>query len=731
MAATILLGFTSTLALAVQAASAPPAQTQAKPAPAGEAQPSRPVRRDDVVITGGTSDVTPSIDRMSFNVAKDLQVQNGTLADALRAVPGVEVDLEGRVSLRGDSGVTILIDGRLSALLKGESRGDALNAMPAGQIERVEVITNPSAAMSPEGSGGVINLVTKRVRPNARFATVRGALGLHGRGNIGINGAISGKKLTLSGDLGYRRFEGGADAALDRARLDPATGATIATRQRSDVEIGMKMRTARLAADYTVDTKNKLSAEFTYRGGQQEVTRQDESVSELPAATFDRSSDMAMRLRSLGGRASWRSTLPGRGHELAIDLEVERMRQRRRIDGVTEFSAAPRSVETISNAVDRTEIDAKADYKRPVGSDGALNLGYQGNFSTSQFDFRGLRGTSEATLLPVPSLTNRFDLGQDVHAWFGTYQHDLGRLEAQIGLRAEQAELDIAQRTDGLRIRRDYFRLYPTAHLGFELSPIEKLRASYSRRIQRPSAQDLNPYTIYLDPLNLRRGNPFLRPEITDSLEASWQRRKGSSFHSVTAFYRTSRDGVTDIVQDLGGGVFLNTRANLATSERLGLELTANGQITKKLSYNASATFLWNEIDPRQSAVAGKRSGTTGTVRASVNWQPDDKNFFQLSGNYSGRQLIAQGYRSPGGILNAGYRRKIDDRYSLTLTAQNLLDSARQLTVIDTPLVRDRFRQSGFGPVVMLGLTLNLGSQTGRRRPEPAFEFDQGAAPTG
>ncbi len=721
MIAAHLLTCASGLALAAQATPAPQAP-QTMPAP----------RANDVVVTGTRSDVIGSTDRTSFSVANDLQVQNGTLADALRAVPGVEVDLDGGVSLRGDSGVTILIDGRPSALLRGEGRGNAIPSMPAGTIDRVEVITNPSAAMSPEGSGGVINLVTKRVRPNTRYATVKAAAGPLGRGNLTVNGALSKDKLTLTGDAAYRRFRGDADSTLDRTRIDPATGETASTRQTSDVTNVMAMRSVRVGAEYALSPKSRLTGELAWRAGNMDVDRFDRSISQLPAATYDRTADVTMRLKSLSGRTSWRRTLPGRGHELTVDLDVESQSQRRRIDGLTDFATFPDSLERIDTDLSRTDVDTRVDYKRPLGKDGALNLGYEGDFNTAEFDFRGVRGASLDALLPVPALTNRFDFGQAVHALYATYQYDPGKFEAQLGLRAEQAELDIDQLTDRISIDRDYFRLYPTAHLGYELSATQTLRASYSRRIQRPNGQDLNPYTIYMDPLNLRRGNPYLRPEVTDSFEAGWQKRKGGAFYSLTGFYRTSRGGVTDVVQDLGNNVFLNTRANLATAERVGVELVASGKLSKTLTYNGSGTFLWNQIDPRQNGVFAKRSGTTGTVRASFTWQPTQKDFVQLSGNYSGPQLIAQGYRSPGGIVNLGYRRKLDERFSLTFTGQNILDTARQLIVIDSPLLRDRIRQKGPGPILLFGINWNIGNTKAKRKPEPAFDFDQSAtAPVG
>jgi hypothetical protein len=132
---------------------------------------------------------------------------------------------------------------------------------------------------------------------------------------------------------------------------------------------------------------------------------------------------------------------------------------------------------------------------------------------------------------------------------------------------------------------------------------------------------------------------------------------------------------------------------------------------------------LWNEIDPRVGNVSTPRSGTTGTVRANLSWQPTPKDFLQLNANYSGKQLLPQGYRKSGGIVNLGYRRKVNDRLSLLVTGQNVLDSARFVTVFETETIRDRFEQSGTGRMFLLGVTYNLGGQSNKKRPEPGFEF--------
>lgn len=723
--------YTSLLSLAVSltapgfASAQPPrpAPEAAKPAPPGD-------KPNDVVVTGTRSDVVATPDRVSFNVANDLQVQTGTVADALRSVPGVEVDLQGRVSLRGDPGVTILIDGRPSAMLRGENRGDVLLSMPAGQIERVEVMTNPSAAESPEGSGGVINLVTKQVRKDTRTATVRATLGAEGRGALNLSGARSGNGLTVTGDVGYRRMTGEAEATQLRSRLDPGSGTFVTSRQDSEIDNAFSARTARLGVEYDLDKKNRLSTELSHRDFSGDIERTDSFVSQNPASSYERVSGIDLLQRGSSARASWRRTLPGKEHEFVADLEVEKGLFRREVEAATDFAAGPSSFERIRNTGKRGELTAKLDYKKPVGKEGSLNLGYQGNFGTSEFDYSGVRGPALDALLPAPGLTNSFEYDQNIHALFGTYRFPVGKLDVQAGLRLEQVETEIRQITDAVGFERDYFRAYPTLHLGYDLSKTEQLRGSYSRRIQRPSPQDLNPYTFYIDPQNVRRGNPFLLPEVTDSFEVALQHRKAGNFYSLTGFYRRSKGGVTDILSDLGGGVFLTTRANLATAQRAGIELVANGKLGKTLGYNASGSFLWNEIDPRIGGFPAPRSGTTGTARANLTWQPTKKDFFQLNAHYSGRQLLPQGYRRSGGIVNLGYRRKVDDKLSLLLTGQDVLDSARQVTVFETPALRDRFTQRGTGRIVLLGLVYNLGGQGGRKKPEPAFDFQQGGVDT-
>ncbi len=711
-----------------QTASAQPAKPPSK---AGDQPRTKAGESQEVVVSGTRSDVIASPDRISFNVANDLQAQTGTVADALRAVPGVEVDLQGRVSLRGDPGVQIWIDGRPAPQLQGESRGDVLLSMPAGRLQRVEVITNPSAAFSPEGSGGIINLVTAQSRKNATYGSVRATVGTPRSGAISLNGTHSAGPLTLTGETAFRMQRGEAKAEQLRSRLDPVSGDFVTSRQDSDLDSNNAFRNARAGIEYDLDAKNRLSTELSYFQGDIELDRTDEFVSQDAASSYDRVSEIAVAPQGLNGRASWRRTLPGKDHEFVADLTMSKFSFDRDLEAATTFAALPQPVfERIDNSIDRMERGVKLDYKKPMGDERSLNVGYQGSFAQIDFDSSGARGGSPDGLLPIANLTNQFEFDQSIHAVFGTFRFEIGKLNTQAGLRLEQVDTLINQITDDVEFENDYFRVYPTLNFGYDLGKGQQLRGSYSRRVQRPSPPDLNPYTIYIDPQNLRRGNPLLLPEITDSFELGWNRRKGGQFYSLTGFYRRSRGGVTDFLSDVGGGVFLTTRANLATAQRAGVEAIVTGKLSKTLSYNMSGTLLWNEIDPRIDGISSARSGVTGTLRGSLDWQPTPKDFFQLSGNYSGRQLLPQGYRLSSGILNFGYRRKVSDRLNLLLTAQDVLNSVRQVALFETVKLRDRSSQTGTGRSFLFGLNYNLGAQGQRKRAEPTFDFQQGTVET-
>ncbi|WP_313015137.1 TonB-dependent receptor domain-containing protein [Brevundimonas sp.] len=708
----------------------PPTQTQ--PAAADQKE---PASVGDVVVNARAADVRTSIDSISYSLANDLQATTGSLADALRNVPSVDVDPEGNVSLRGDANVTILIDGRPSGILTGPGRGQALIQLPASQYARIEVMTNPSAAYSPEGSGGVINLITKPTAPKPGTQTtgsLRVNVGDNGRWNTGLSGSYQKDRLTLSGDFSYRADPTDITILRQRDQRDPITGATVST-TRMDQDITSEQNGAfgRLTAEYKLDDKTQLTGELrgvafdgSGTGGGLFETR-DANGAVTSAYRRDGASDF--NFANWGATARVLRRFDDAGHEWSNELRYDKNSNDSSGLAVTDYliPAGPALYERTANATDQVNWGFTSAYTRPLSTGGKLRLGYELNDQRPEQRTDFLRGPSEAAVVPVPALNNRFEARQTVHALYTTYERPLGeKLSGQLGLRLEQADIEIKDLTGGATASQDYFRAYPTAHLQYQLNPEQTLRASYSRRIQRPQPSQLNPFVSYQDPLNRRSGNPDLQPQETDSFEAMWQMRKGQSFYQATAYLRDTDKAFTDVATDIGGGVLLTRPENLGSRRDIGLELTANGRLHPTLRYNASVNVFRQEIDAGAVAGGGDREAALASGRLSLNWQPTTKDFVQLSGFWQGDSLLAQGTREAGGMVNLGYRRKLSDTLSFNFTGRDLFNSFSNTTVYDTPLFSERNEQKIKLRAFYVGLTWNFGG--GQRRQPEQFDFSTG-----
>lgn len=707
----------------------PPAQQPSTPA---AQQDEAPATVGDVVVVGQASEVRTSIDSVSYSLANDLQATTGSLADALRNVPSVDVDPQGAVSLRGDSNVTILVDGRPSGVLSGEGRAQALLQLPADRYARIEVMTNPSAAYSPEGSGGVINLITKPTAPRAgstSTGSVRANIGDGGRWNVGVSGSRQDGPLTLSGDLSYRIDPISIEFLRQRDQLDPATGALItSTDVAQQIDQDQNGGVGRLTAEYRLTEKTQLTAEV--RGnridgdGYVDGLFETRDVGGALVTAYERSGDTGFNFSNIGATARIVHRFDDAGHEWSNELRFDRNDNETSSLSATDY-ITPEAADLYEiNAIEgrQTTRGFTSAYVRPTADGGRVRAGYELTDLQPEQDSVFRRGASEGAAGIVPELSNRFEARQTVHALYGTWERPLtSKLSAQGGLRLEQAEIEIDDLTSGVSADQDYLRLYPTAHLQYQLSEAQTLRASYSRRIQRPQPQQLNPFVFYQDPLNWRSGNPDLEPQETDSFEAMWQLRRGQTFYQATAYLRDTNGAFTEVATDISGGVLLTRPENLGSRRDTGIEVTANGRLHPTLRYNASVNLFQQEIDAIGIPGGEDREGTFAAGRLSLNWQPTPDDFVQLSGFWQGEQLLAQGTREAGGMLNLGYRRKLSESLSFQFTGRDILNSFNSATVFETPLFRERSEQNVRLRAFYVGLTWTLGS--GPRRQPEQFDF--------
>ena len=729
------------------APAAPPQSRTQAPAPApatpqqqtpaqGTEKPAEASTLGDVVVTARPNDVRTSSEGTSYSLANDLQAATGTLAEALRNIPSVEVDPDGNVSLRGDSNVTILVDGRPASQFNGPSRGQLVQQIPASQYARIEILTNPSAAYSPEGSGGVINLISKptTVRPGqTTTGSLRANIGDSGRYNFGGSVAHVNGPTTVSADVGLRHDAFLQELTRLRTRFDAGSGQFLEARQTQNVEGDSDSVFIRLAVEHNLDARTQLVGEARHTDVDSFADAIDlyaaDSAGGGIASAYRRASGGGFQGQFSGATARVLRRFDTQGHEWSNELRYDRNRFS---FGFATFAdqlipvAAPFN-ELVDNRTRQDQIGFTSAYVRPMANGAKLRLGYELQTIGLELDNAFARGPSPTTLVPDPTVSNEFHVDQTVHALYATYERPFGaKVTAQFGLRLEQADLELDQVTTNIQSSQDYFRAYPTLNVSYQLSEAQTLRASYGRRIQRPGPGDLNPFLTYQDNLNLRSGNQTLLPQETDALELIWGYRQQQTFYQATLYYRDTRDAFTPVTSDLGGGVFLTRPENLGANTSTGLELVASGALHPTLRYNASLNVFRQEIDAAGLVGTVDSSGQSVSGRLTLNWTPTQKDFIQVAGIWGGEQLLAQGSREQSTLVNLGYRRKLSASWSLNVTVRDAFDDFGSRTTIATPTFTDTTDQVFGGRAAFIGLTWNFGG--GQRRPE---QFDFTAPTTG
>jgi outer membrane receptor protein involved in Fe transport len=672
--------------------------------------------------------VRTSIDRRSYSVATDLVGSNGSVADALRNIPGAQVDLNGNLTLRGGP-VQITVDGQPSQVFSGPQAAQILASMPADRIDRVEVINNPSAAYSPEGQAGIINLVTKKTiassRPSGGF---RANAGSSGHDNIAGNVLYQKGKLTLLADAGWRQDQQKLRFFTTGTVKDPVTGLNTLRTQAEITAPPNRGWNTHLGFSYPLDAKTQLTGDARYLAGGADHYDNYAFLTTDPSGTpitaQSRLGSTHPKLSVSSEQLIWRRQLPGQDHSLVLfyNHNLTQVPSESPSTSLTTVPAPPvllyqNQLAKFGQAVDQFKID----YIRPMPNKGQLKAGYDLRNTDSNFDNAALFGASAASAVINPLFTNVFHYGQMVNAGYVTYEQPIGALTVLGGLRVEDERLNLDQRTQAVTVDRDEVGLFPSLHLGYKQDANVTWVANYSLRIQRPNPQDLNPYRNLTDPFNIRVGNPLLEPEKTHSFEAGWQYRKGATTYMATAFYRQSENTVTDVVTNLGGGVLLTTRANVASGKVSGLELVAAGSFSKTLTYNVSTNFSYTQLQTPVLGVRQTHEGFGAGGRGSLNWSPTKTDLIQVIGIINPGRITAQGTIDPLLILAAGYQHKITKDFSLVLQTQDPFDTVRQYSRLSSPTLDQHTTIKAHIQSFLIGFTWNFGGD-GRPQRNPGFD---------
>jgi len=689
----------------------------------------------DLVVEAQRPTTQTQLDRKVYTISGDLQAITGSAADILNQVPSVNVDVDGNVSLRGDANVTVLIDGKPSAQFSGAAQGLSLLQFPASEIDRIEVLTTPPATYKAEGSGGVINIITKKRRKAGFSGTARASVGDQRRYVLALDGAYNAGRLKLSGGVGMRRDARERLTTTDRLETDTATQLPVQSAQSIDEHFRRLTPSAHGAVDYDVSGRQSLGGSFSWRQltGHRFFDQQDLSgpPGQPVANIADRHSDGHELHLEAGADAHFAQKLRRPDETLTLTLARSITRERERYDytDTSPLPPAPVAFSDLHLGLDLAKTEFSADYDLPMAKDRELKLGYDLEADDNVFDNFG-DTIDPVTRVPTldPLVSNDFRYHQQVNALYGQYEGPLGRWRLQAGLRIEAARAAWLLVTGDIPGGRSDFGVYPSLHLDRPLGGSGKLSAGISRRINRPDPEALNPFFDSQDIHNLRAGNPNLRPQDTWSFEFGYL-YSGAAIYGATAYYRVDRNSVTDIIEPHGADVVLITKTNLPLSRSAGLDFSASGKLGGKLSYDLAGNLFYTQIDaaaleaPGALGAPGLRSTVGVDLKASLEYRPTSADTLQLSVSRQDRRLTPQGQVSAIDLVNLGYKRELRPDLALAATVSDLLDGQRFHREISTPGLIDNYTRYQVGRLVAVGLIFTFGGPA--KSKSGGFDYDQ------
>jgi outer membrane receptor protein involved in Fe transport len=688
-----------------------------------------PATMKELVVTSKKSLLNTSIDRKIYNVSQDIMALSGSASDILKNIPSVEVDIEGQVTLRGSADVMILINGKPSPLM-GKSRAEVLQQLPANSIERIEVITNPSARYKPDGTSGIINIVLKKnIRYGWNGSLVANA-GNRDRYNAGTSFNYKQGKFNLFGNYNTRQDSRLRMNNIDRQYFDSSGQLDTYYTEDNQSSARPLSHMVTLGVDYTLDEHNSLgiSGNYHYR----DQTKHDEArkfyydKNHLLTSNYNRLRYDPEFEKEKDLTAFWQHNFPKEDHELRMELNLSASDEveTNHYTNVYLFPLLPASMDNTIISQGDHQQQLAIDYTNPLSEDAKLEAGYDGSLNQIDMNFFGeYYDTTQHRFVKDIIKSNRFKYNEAIHAIYGTYQHSYEKFGYSAGLRLEQAFINGRLVTKDSAIHNDYFKFYPTLHLSYKLKNGE-LQLNYSKRVHRPGGDDLNPFPEYQDPGNLRAGNPRLLPEIIHSVEFGykWQNNKFSFVPSL--YYRYKVNGFTTVTIPLNDSVLLTTQQNLSNDRSMGLEIIFSAKLGKSISANLSSNFFYNKIDASNLGYSNRRSIVSMSTNFNSTVTLTKTTMFQLSCNYRSARLTPQGNVFGSFVLNSGIRQDLfKKKMSVTLTASDIFKTLKQKSKLNTPYLNQLVTGRRDAQIIYLGVSYRFGKQV-KKQNEEKLQFD-------
>lgn len=699
----------------------------------------------EVTVTGQQSSMRLEVDRKSFDVNQQIANSGGSASDVLENIPSVEVDNDGNISLRGNESVEVWINGKASGLTS-DNRAEILQQLPAESIERIEVIDNPSSKFSAEGSAGIINIVLKKDRKAGYYGSLQVGGNTNGGANASGNINYSSPKFDAYANVGYRHrrnYQGGGWSNqnylltneyqnYDSKNRDQGNnlfmraGVTWHATEKDDITLsGMGMIGGRNGSNSTL-----------YHYGTMGAAADSKVMDRLTRSGGDNHFFHA----EMNYNHTWNAK-----HKLDVMVGFNRWFS----DNLNYYQDSTTVFEPLSTTYDyqyrpmfisNHAWETKVDYENQITDIFRLQAGYNGRFSREnnpQESWVDYSSWSGENLVEDKDYFNRFIYGQDTHALYATASLQFGKLGVMGGLRGEYWRVntesyDWWQEHDASKretpFKKDFFQLFPSVFISYQLTPTQQLQLNYTRRLRRPWGGQLNNFKNTRDASMVEYGNPYLTPEYSNAFALNYLKQWTEHTLSLSAYYRPT----TDVMQRIR---YLNsvdskmyqTTMNVTKNLSTGIEMVLKNKLFKIVDLTTTFNAYYYKIDGFSFDIDGQtvtgdedhNFSWTGRMMASVRLPYNLS--VQLSGNYRSRQVVTQGYRKPMYGMDLGIRKTFfDKQLAISVNVRDLLDSRHFEVFTSSDTFTRHQRNWRGGRRANISITWNFGNM--KKKPQKGEE---------
>ncbi|MGI4744077.1 MAG: TonB-dependent receptor domain-containing protein [Janthinobacterium lividum] len=673
----------------------------------------------EVVVTGRKQLIEERVDRTIYNADVDKTTAGGDATDVLKRVPLLSVDLDGNVSLRGSSNIRVLINNKPSTIA-ASSIADALKQIPADQIQTVEVITSPSAKYDAEGSGGIINIITKTNNLRGGSLSVDLGAGLRAS-NLGLNGSYRTGKMGFSlGGFGRASYNQPGSFINNQSTYDTSGKFLSSNLQTANTRRNDAFGRYTLGWDYDINKHNSLAASVSY-GVRNSNNYQDRltTVSTNALVNSVRNVKTTDESGTIDASLNYTHTYETPQREFSIlTLYSRNSRTNNFLNDILGSDNATANRRRNDNDSYNQELTAQADYQSPTVKNQLLELGVKDIYRkvNSEYAYLLTTGNNDNFVIDPTQLANNFNYRQNVASGYATYTIGLPKgFTLKPGVRYEYTTIsaEFLQGTDKNPNIPDYGVLVPSVNLSRKFDNGNVLKLAYNRRIQRPSLQFLNPNRQAPNPLQATVGNPQLRPEYTNNYEIGYSTVVKQKVNlNMSAFVRNTT-GSIQAIRTPSGDTIVTSYANVGKEDAYGASIFASvnaGKLTLNGGVDSYYAVLDNQLTDRIYAARNKGFVINGRVQASYafnkQWALQGFSFFR------GQQVQLQGYQSGFGIYSLNIRRSFaDNRGGIGFGAENFVTSTRSIrSEINTPLLT----QSSTNVVKILNFKVNISYRIGK-----------------